>query len=303
MKSIKVPAQIVTFVAAMLLVQAASASNIYYNTSQAYASNIVSDNNVGQDGIASTPLFNSQSEFIGYQPSTSFAGWNASTSPLPFGFNNERLNWAVDITSTSDTLTVSSQDAHNRYGIWGDIDTAKGAWFDGKSTGWEHQTEVGLIRSSVDAVVDINITGLAYPVTGGAWTNFGVSIYSGMPEGQWKMHGGWNCPSCEVTLPDGTIYKSAANFQDDSPLSASGMTYIKHDEMVDSVNSISFNARAGVVYTILLGGNSGGSYLNPKEGYALNITTAPVPVPAAFWLFGSALVSFIGGARKKRRTL
>jgi hypothetical protein len=303
MKSLKLPTQVIVFVVGIMLIPTASASNIYYNTSQAYASNIVTDNNVGQDGIAGDPVYDAQFAITGYQPNTTFSGWNTSSSLLPFGFSNQRLNWAVDVTSSSETLTVSSQDAYNRYGIWGDIDTAKGAWFDGKTSGWEHQTDVGLIKSSVDAVININITGIADPINGGLWNNFGVSIYSGMPEGTWKLHGSWNCPACDVILPDGTILKTAANFQDNSPLSDSGMTYITHDSTVDAANSISFNASAGVVYTILLGGNSGGTVFNPKEGYALNITTAPVPVPAAFWLFGSALVGLTGVARKKRRTI
>ncbi len=78
------------------------------------------------------------------------------------------------------------------------------------------------------------------------------------------------------------------------------MSYITHSGTVDSVNSISFNASAGTVYTILLGGNSGANHFTPKEGYALNITTSPVPVPSAFWLFGSVLLGFSGVARKRR---
>lgn len=301
MKSLKLPVQVITLIACTMFIPNVSASSVYYNASQAYTSNIGTDNNGGQDGIASTPLFDAQDTFTGYQANTTFTGWNTSSSILPFGFNNERLNWAVDISASGEALTVSSQDAHDRYGIWGDIDTAKGAWFDG-STGWEHQTDVGLIRSSVDTIVNINISGIENPGVSGLWTNFGVSIYSGMPEGQWKMHGQWNCPSCVITL-NGTEYQYAPDYQANSPLSDTGMTYITHDSTVDSANSISFNASAGVVYTILLGGNSGGTNFNPKEGYAVNITTAPVPVPSALWLFGSALVSLTGVASKKRRAI
>jgi hypothetical protein len=292
MKTLKLPVQVFALIACTMFIPTVSASSVYYNASQAYTSNIGTDNNAGQDGIASTPLFDAQDTFTGYQVNTTFTGWNTSSSLLPFGFNNERLNWAVDISASGEALTVSSQDAHDRYGIWGDIDTAKGAWFDGIN-GWEHQTDVGVIRSSVDTVININITGLENTGANGLWTNFGVSIYSGMPEGQWKMHGGWNCATC-------TYFPG---FEADSPLSDSGMTYITHDGTVDSVNGISFNASAGVVYTILLGGNSGGTHFNPKEGYALSIGTAPVPVPSAFWLFGSALVSLSSVVGKKRKAI
>ncbi len=294
----------------IIFMSAASASSVYYNASKAYASNIVTDDNVGQDGIAGTGLTDQQANFTGYQVNTTFVGWDTSSSALPFGFNNERLNWAAEITKSGDALTVSSQDAQDRYGIWADIDTAKGAWFDGTSSGWEHQTDVGLIRSNVDTVVTINVTGIEHPIKGGLWNNFGVSVYSGMPEGQWKLHGEWNCPSCVLTLQE-VDYRYAADFQSNNPLSQDangnpitegGMTYITHSGTVDSVNSISFNASAGTVYTILLGGNSGGDHYNPKEGYAVNISSAaPVPVPAALWLFGGALVSLTGAVRKNRQ--
>lgn len=299
MKSLNLPVQVITLIACTMFIPTVSASSVYYNVSEAYTSNIGTDNNEGQDGYVGTLLYDEQGNFNGYQVISTFAGWNTSSSLLPFGFNNERLSWAADISASGDALTVSSQDAFNTYGIWADIDTAKGAWFDG-AKGWEHQTDVGVIRSSVDAVVNINISGIENAGANGLWTNFGVSIYSGMPEGQWKLHGGWNCHSCVLKA---TGYRYAADFQDDNPLSDSGMTYITHDSTVDSVNGISFNASAGVVYTILLGGNSGGTNFDPKEGYAVNITTAPVPVPSALWLFGSALVSLTGVASKKRRAI
>ena len=278
----------------------ASASSVYYNTSQAYASDIGTDNNVGQDGIAQDP----NTKVV----NTTFAGWDTSTSLLPFGFNNERLNWAAEITASGDALTVSSQDAQNRYGIWADIDTAQGAWFnEADGNGWEHQTDVGLIKSDVDTVVTINVTGIDNPAAGDLWTNFGVSVYSGMPEGTWKFHAAWNQPAgLTITMPDGSLYRPVANFEDDNPLTVvdglrgGAMSYITHDGTVDSVNSISFNAAAGTVYTILLGGYSGGNHFDPKQGYAVNIATAaPVPVPTSLWLFGGALFSLTGAIRKK----
>lgn len=265
-------------------ISTASASTTYYNTSGAYSSNIVSDvANTGRDGMTA---------------GSTFAGWTSSSSLLPFGFSNERLQWAAQITSSGDALTISSQDAHDRYGIWADIDTAKGAWSDG-AKGWEHQTDVGLIKSDVDTVVTINVTGLEVPGQVGLWSNFGVSIYSGMAEGVWSSHGTWNCPNCLIN-----DVRYAATFDSDNPLSEFGLTYLTHDATVDAVNSISFNAMAGQVYTVLLGGASGGSVFGPREGYALSISTAaPVPVPGALWLFGSALAGLIGVQRKKTRDI
>ncbi len=252
----------------------AAQSTIYYNPAGAYASNIVSDQ---------------VTEFRDGGAYLTFAGWNPSVTPMPFGFNNEKLHWAAEINNAGDTLTVSSQDAHDRYGIWADLDTAKGAWFDGYK-GWEHQTDVGLIKSNTDTVVTMNITGLGLPGGDPAWEEFGISVYSGMPEGLWTAHGTWNCATC--TGPD---------FYADHPLSEGGTTYVTHGA-VNSIDSISFHATAGVVYTILLGGNSGKTVYSPQEGYAVNISTAAaVPVPAGIWLFSGAMVSLMGAVGKKRK--
>lgn len=262
-------------------VSQASASSIYYNTYSAYSANIVSDFNNGyRDGMTA---------------GSTFAGWTSPSSAMPFGFDNERLHWAAEISSGGDSLTVSSQDAHDRYGIWADIDTAKGAWSDGDN-GWEHQIDVGLIRSDVDTDVTINITGLEAPGQVGVWHDFGVSIYSGMPGGVWLAHGTWNCGVSYAGCLDGSD-----TYQVDNPLSASGLSYITHDATVDALNGITFHATAGTVYTVLLGGSSGGSVFGPKEGYALNITT--VPIPGALWLFGSALAGLIAASRNRTRPL
>ncbi len=86
----------------------------------------------------------------------------------------------------------------------------------------------------------------------------------------------------------------------DNPLSTSGTTYIKHDGTVDAANCITFQAAAGLVYTIYLGGNSGTSVFGPREGYSLEIATAsPVPIPGAVWLFGSALLGLFNVKNKK----
>lgn len=66
--------------------------------------------------------------------------------------------------------------------------------------------------------------------------------------------------------------------------------------------------------SLLPGQYSSGSSLAPAGNYSLHITgltlpdggtyqikmtSAPVPLPAAFWLFGSALIGFIGFGRRK----
>ena len=265
-------------------ISTASASSTYYNPGNAYSSNINTDQH-GADGWRDN--------------STVYAGWTG-LSPAPFGFSNDKLHWAAEITAGGDTLTVSSQDAHDRYGIWADLDTAKGAWSDGRK-GWEHNTDIGLFKSAVATDVTITTTALQPVGTTETWSNFGISVYTGMAEGFWSAHGTWNCPNC--VLADGTRY--APTYDSDNPLNpfeygGYGSSYLTHDATVDSVNGITFHADAGVVYTILLGGASGTSYMRPWAGYSLNIATAPVPLPSAIWMFGSALFGLAAAMSKRR---
>ena len=74
------------------------------------------------------------------------------------------------------------------------------------------------------------------------------------------------------------------------------MTYLKMTiPRIDVTNYIESHAAAGVD-TIALGGNGVGSGIN-VVGYELNISA--VPVPGAVWLFGSALMGFLGLQKRK----
>ncbi len=248
----------------------AVASGTDYNTYNAYASNIVSDKGVGEtDGWAEA--------------------WASESNP--FGTTATVANWAAHISAAGDNLTVSSQDAHNRYEIWADIDTAKGAWQDASSTptGWGHNTDVGLFKSDVATDVTLKLTSIQPSGSNETWTNFGVSIFTGMSNGAWNHHGTWNCPSC--TGDDHTPFDS------NNPLGSNNLTYLTHDATVDAINGITFHANAGQVYSILLGGNAGNDNFSPHAGYSVSLTT--VPVPGAVWLFGSAIAGLVGFKRHR----
>jgi len=245
-------------------ISTASASSTTYNTLYANASNIAT--NAGNTDGWTDP-----------------SGWTSTSAP--FGSTSIVVNWAAEITTAGDSLTVSSQNAFTEHGIWADIDTAKGAWFDG-TNGWGHNTDVGLFKSNVDANITINATSIQSSDSSETWTNFGVSVYTGMASASdgWHHHGTWN---------------TSTTFEDDNPLSAGGLSYLTHNANVDNLNSITFQASAGQVYSILLGGNDGGSNFGPHAGYSLNIATSPVPLPGAVWLFGAALAGLSSLQRKK----
>lgn len=258
----------------------ASASTTYYNTFNAYSSNMISDEALGATGNGGTDGWRVNPP--NGETWATASHWTSAAAP--FGTVARVVNWAAEITNAGDALTISSQDAHTRYGIWADIDTAKGAWYDG-TTGWGHNTDVGLFKSSVTTDVTIKISALQLPGSSETWSNFGVSIYTGMANNSWNHHGQWN----NATNP----------FTKNNPLGGGTNTlvYNTYDPTVDAVNGITFHAVAGQVYSILLGGNSGGTNYDPHAGYSLSITT--VPVPSAVWLFGSALMGFLGIKRKK----
>lgn len=237
--------------------------------------------------------------------------WLGTTGGVrPFDYVGKMpANWAAKITAVGDSLEISQADAALRYGsTWGpyeetlvNIDTAKGAWSDGYQ-GWGHNTDIGLFKSDVTALVTLNLTTLfndSEPDK--SWSNFGVTVFTGMDTGNagYSHHYDWNCPTCASPQlftksnpggSDGVIYDGSIG------VSIPGQAYSAN---VDDTTGFTFLAQADQVYSIYLGGNSGEGQFDPHAGYKLDITTAPVPVPGAVWLFGSALVGLIGLRRHR----
>jgi len=110
------------------------------------------------------------------------------------------------------------------------------------------------------------------------------------PSGIANHHGTWNTgwtSSNESAATNDNIF----GFGSDRP------TYLIHDATVDSVNGLTFNVEAGQVYTIAVGGHEFGSVFGPTADYKLTVNA--VPVPAAVWLFGSALAGLLGFNRRR----
>jgi len=220
-----------------------------------------------------------------------FVGTTGATDS-PFGYiGSSHLNWAAELTSAGDSLEISAADSA-QYGITAEIDTGAGAWMDSGATahgitGWKHQTDIGIIKVAEDMLISI----AASAVTGNVLNNFGMTVFEGMDTntGGYSHHGGWNGNGTAST--------------NDNPFGTQGVTYLKHDGTVDSNNLFTFLAEAGQVYSLYLGGNGVGTWNNNVEGYQLDITTSAVPVPAAVWLFGSALLGLTGLSRKKKSNL
>ncbi len=229
-----------------------------------------------------------------------WAGYTGTKeNPLPFGYKGSAiLNWAAAIHHEG-TMEISAADALATYGLTAEIDTGAGAWKDAgvpatattaavAPTGWKHQTDIGLIKADFNAIVRLNLTTL-----GNFNENFGVTVFTGMDAttGNYSHHGGWNNASKPETTSN-PWYAAGVG---------SGMTYLTHNPTVNdsAFNYLEFVAQAGQVYTIALGGNGVGRWNANVAGYELKISSSPVPVPGAVWLFGSALAGFVGLSRRK----
>ena len=251
--------------------------------------------NGGTDGWQNNDgTFGAATEWVG----------TSSTSTAAFGYTGEHLNWGVEFTGgLGNTATISTFDAFNRYNVYADIDTAKGAWSDAAlsgASGWRHDLEMGLFRSDATGTVTLSAQGILQ-----SNTNFGFTIFKGMgSQGAYNHHGAWNAGNNATGLSSASLPGGGKNFDPDGagPLTALNaiVAYSVGGTTSSNLNTISFLAEAGQTYAIWLGGYRNGAWGDTIDGYQLNISqAAPVPVPGAAWLFGGAIASLFGAKRRK----
>ncbi|OQW77973.1 MAG: hypothetical protein BVN35_04330 [Proteobacteria bacterium ST_bin11] len=236
-------------------------------------------------------------------PTNTVAKWAGTTGSnhTPFGYAAPHLNWAVEITGgNGGTGEISTFDSFNRYEVYADIDTAKGAWSDNALTGaggWRHDLEFGLFKSDTSGTVSLSAQGILQN-----GTNFGFTIFKGMSSNSsYNHHGAWNANNNASGLTSASLPGGFTNFDPDGagPQTAIGqiVAYSIGGGSPSNLNNITFNAEAGQIYTIVLGGYRNGSWGETVDGYKL--TVSQVPVPGAIWLFGSALVGLVGLKRRR----
>ena len=235
-----------------------------------------------------------------------------SQNPAKFGYSGTQvLHWTA-VLGSNDTATVSRLDSNARYGgtqladgsifNYADIDSAQGAWHDNKTTGWKHDTDVGLFKSTVNQTVKLSITSLLGNGDVDETPDYGFTIFEGMDTttASYSHHGQWH----EFSPADALSVGNNENpLSEPNPLGgtfagqASGLDVLVGDYVVG--NQAIFQAEAGKTYTIYLGGFQAGGWTFTRNDYQLTITSAPVPVPGAVWLFGSALAGLVGLKRRK----
>lgn len=217
---------------------------------------------------------------------------------LPFGFSPQKhaLNWAATLHDAGDTLEVSAANAAADYnGAVVDLDTANGAWGSWQvdpanptfTRGWAHNTDFGLIKSLVDTTIRVEVSKVN-PADN--IFNYGITVFEGIHSGEINHHSIWNAG-----------YISGVNENPakvSNPFGGTGLTYLTHGDS----SFVEFFAHANQVYSLQLGGNDvGGDIFGTPYGYKVNISS--VPVPAAVWLFGSALLGLVGINRRKTTDL
>ncbi len=249
---------------------------------------------------------------VGYYATQNWVGTSSSTTAA-FGYSGAHMNWGVEITGgQGGTGTISAADSFNRYGIYADVDTAKGAWAALNVTnqgGWRHDLDVGLFKSDTTGLVTLTAQGILNPNA-----QFGFTVFKGMDQTTaYLHHGSWNAGNNTAGITNasnpyiggtnaGTGLTNAdiiaASIGDIGTCdAATGTCSVSPFDSTTNMNTISFNAVAGQYYTIFLGGYMGGNWNSTTDGYSLTISQ--VPVPGAVWLFGSAMAGLIGFGRRK----
>jgi len=219
--------------------------------------------------------------------SAPWVGTSDSAAPLNYQGSNQ-LNWAVTLNAGG-SQEISQQNAFDTYGVYADIDSAGGAWVDVNEHGWAHNTDVGLLKSSITQEVTLTASTIL-----NEFGNFGITVYEGMDTntGTHSHHLAWNTADTGFT-----------DIGDDNPWDTQGLTTIALSETVDSINGLSFTAEAGKIYSIFLGGSGGIGWNDAHDGYILNISTpSAVPIPAAAWLMGSGLMGLASFSRRKKQS-
>ena len=100
------------------------------------------------------------------------------------------------------------------------------------------------------------------------------------------------------------VYNNAGNFDwssADPTYDSSSLNYIGNEANLGGLSSISkvFLSLAAGDYTLVYGGNPPPGTTVGPVGYHATLTTSPVPVPAAVWLFGSGLAGVVAFARRR----
>jgi len=244
----------------------------------------------------------------GIAPSTTTANgtvddgsWTGG-SPTAKGYvANLPIHWLANIHANDVNYEVSATDAIDNKGAASDFElsTYNNKWKKVDATdfsgSWGHALDFGLIDLEVAGNLTVEVqadTALS--------SNFtpGFTIWEGWGDADTgDKHGPWNFLSPAIVDFFVDFGAFDAGSETSLSLGLEGVSYLGESATTVSggTTSLSLNNLAAGKYIVFIGGNG---TENTNQTYMANISVSSVPVPAAAWLMGSAMLGLLGIRRK-----
>jgi len=224
-------------------------------------------------------------------------------SPTAKGYVAELpIHWLANVHANDVNYEVSAADAINNKGAASDFELSSynNNWKksdDIQSGSWGHNLDFGLIDMEVAGNLTIEVQ-----ADSTLSSNFtpGFTIWSGWGgAGTGDKHSSWNYISEIENHPDVLAYGSlmADYLEGAQSLWLTDVSKLGESATTDSGGSTALtlsNLAAGK-YMVFIGGNG---TENTNQTYTANISVSAVPVPAAVWLMGTAMLGLMGMRRK-----
>lgn len=207
------------------------------------------------------------------------ANWVGGSAPAYTGSLNAM--WYADVGNGA-SESVSSTDARSK-GADPTYALAVGprAWNDNTTgtTGQGHGSDFGLIHLNAQSNLSVTVAA--------------DSALASNLKPAFSLFAGWDTGATSVRVQ---TYQNNAN----NPLGTTGLIYLNSTATTTPGGSVTFlfTDLAAGNYSLFVGGNYSGGAGSPGK-YTVSLTASPVPLPAAFWLFGSAVAGLgLAGRRK-----
>lgn len=214
--------------------------------------------------------------------------WSDGSTVKPAGYiGNMPVTWVADIQNNINPNQVDVVSTANAVAVGAPaIQSLSNRWNPANS--WGNALDFGLI--TLHAAGDLLIQVAANAATSSTFKP-GFTLFSGWDASATSSkHGSWN-----VALPAVPV----------NPRGTTGLTYLGQASSTvagDTVSYLFTNLAAGN-YSLWIGGAGLGTTTTGDQSYVATMTTSvsAVPVPAAVWLFGSAMMGYLG--LQKRKTM